>query len=266
MRLPRHPNIVPFDRLVLDEVQGHVVGFTSSYIPGGTLSENTVRVFKLEWLRQLIQVVDDLNFRFGIMHQDIAPRNLLVDPETDTLLIFDFNYASRIGDVGYQQDRDDEKGVIFTLYEIITQDKQFTEVPHDEQCSDSVAALEEWVQAPGVRLDHKVSEYRAVLKEWIQSRRQRRKISMYTEAPEYFDWPDLPKAPERVFTIRDSQGNPINITSRPLTSLACEERAQHRPVLSWERPLHSKLKDGVCVLANGQLLRSPLNPIVRQCS
>ncbi len=52
----RHPNIVPFDSLVVDRVGDvdRVVGFTTRYIPGGTLSEDKSRVFKLKYLRQLI--------------------------------------------------------------------------------------------------------------------------------------------------------------------------------------------------------------------
>lgn len=58
MRLPKHANIVPFDALVLDVVDGDdkVVGFTTRYVPGGTLNENNNRVFKLKYLEQLIQV------------------------------------------------------------------------------------------------------------------------------------------------------------------------------------------------------------------
>lgn len=66
MRLPPHPHIAPFDRVVLYELHGHVVGCTNLYIPGGTISENKSRVFKLEWLQQLTRVVDDLNLKHGI--------------------------------------------------------------------------------------------------------------------------------------------------------------------------------------------------------
>jgi hypothetical protein len=58
MRMPKHPNIVPFDSLVVDRIDGvdRVVGFTTRYIPGGTLYENKERVFKLKYLEQLINV------------------------------------------------------------------------------------------------------------------------------------------------------------------------------------------------------------------
>lgn len=97
MRLSHHPNIVPFDRLVLDEVRGGVVGFTTLYIPGGTLQDNVSRPFKLKWCKQLMQLVDDLNVRYGIAHQDISPRNLVVDETADNLLLFDFDWSAQIG-------------------------------------------------------------------------------------------------------------------------------------------------------------------------
>ncbi|TID02767.1 CBL-interacting serine/threonine-protein kinase 25 [Colletotrichum higginsianum] len=145
MRLPRHPNIVPFDRVVVDEMKGRVVGFTSSYVPGGNLEENKSRVFRLKWLRQLIDVVDDLNLEYGIAHQDIAPRNLLVDESTDSVMLFDFNFAARINHPSspgegesYLEDRNDIKGVIFTAYEIITQDNSLRSMPHEDQNLDSL--------------------------------------------------------------------------------------------------------------------------------
>lgn len=75
-RLSRdHPHIVPFDSVVLDPFNGSIVGFMTIFIPGGTLWENnaTTRLFRLRWFRQLLSVVDDLNYRYGVMHQDIAP-------------------------------------------------------------------------------------------------------------------------------------------------------------------------------------------------
>ncbi|KAI6778045.1 uncharacterized protein J7T54_007653 [Emericellopsis cladophorae] len=144
MRLPCHPNIVPFDRIVIDELEGRVVGFTSGYVPGGNLEENKSRVFRLKWLQQLIKVVDDLNLEYGIAHQDIAPRNLLVDEPTDSVRLFDFNFAARINypspgkGENYLEDRNDIKGVIFTTYEIITQDNSLRSMPHEDQSLDNL--------------------------------------------------------------------------------------------------------------------------------
>jgi hypothetical protein len=98
-RLPPHPNMVLLDRLVLDEMGGsRVVGFTMRYVPSESLATCWSKVrFKLKWLRELMQAVDDLNFRHGIIHQDIADRNLLVDPETDSILLIDFGDACHVG-------------------------------------------------------------------------------------------------------------------------------------------------------------------------
>lgn len=167
MRLPPHPFIVPFDRLVVDELHGRevVVGFTSVYIPGGTVGENVSRTFKLEWLKQLLGAVDDLNLKYGIQHQDIAPRNLLVDEKADKLLVFDFNFAARIGyplqeedHEQYDVERDDVKGVAFTIYEIITRDMHFRDVPHDEQGSAQILNMEQYVTHPSLPQDCKFTE------------------------------------------------------------------------------------------------------------
>jgi len=55
MRIPKHPNIVPFDALVLDTVNSDdkVVGFLMRHVPGGTLDVNKDRIFKLKYLEQL---------------------------------------------------------------------------------------------------------------------------------------------------------------------------------------------------------------------
>ncbi|KAM0481942.1 hypothetical protein ACHAPX_003276 [Trichoderma viride] len=252
MRLPAHPNIVPFDRLVLDELRGCVVGFTSLYIPGGTLSENTSRVFKLEWLRQLTSVADDLNFKYGIAHQDISARNLLIDPKTDALMLFDFNYCGQIDGIGYGEDRNDVKGVIFTLYEIITHDTHFRDVRHSEQIPADVQGLEEWVQHPDVKLDHPVSEYRAVLNDWVDKRQTGRQISHYKEASEYIEWPKFPDPPPEQWVATYINGTTGIQSHVALTHLRRDEREKGNAILEWERPAQTKLKDGDRLLANGQ--------------
>ncbi|ROW05823.1 hypothetical protein VMCG_05134 [Cytospora schulzeri] len=204
MRLPPRPNVVPFDRLVIEELYGRqrVVGFTSLHVAGGTLDRiyenpSDTRIFKLKWLTQLCSLIDELNFTCGMQHQDVAPRNLLVDETPDNIMLFDFNYSARIGGPlrgGYHiywEDRNDVKGVVFTLYEIITRDDHFRTVPHWEQNASSVLDMKHWVQHPDVKLDHLLAEYRAVLDGWLQTRKERGNVTVFTDAPQCINWPDL---------------------------------------------------------------------------
>lgn len=71
------------------------------------------------------------------MHQDIAPRNLLIDPDTKKILLFNFDWAAH-GKDRVLEGRDNVTGVIFTLYELITNDSQFTIIPCWERTLDIV--------------------------------------------------------------------------------------------------------------------------------
>lgn len=60
LRLPPHPNLVVFDRLVVDSADDSgpdaVIGFTTRFVAGATLGDDNSRVFKLKYLTQLLQV------------------------------------------------------------------------------------------------------------------------------------------------------------------------------------------------------------------
>jgi hypothetical protein len=196
--------------------------------------------------------MDDLNLKHGIVHQDVAARNLLVNPSTDAIMLFDVNYSGQIGGIGYSKTRDDIKAVIFTLYEVITHDTHFRDHDYDQQDPADVEGLEEWVQHPDVKLDHPVSEYRAVLKDWVQKRREGRQITVYTEAPEYTEWPDFPDPPPEKTEFSDGLGNSTFIEGIVLYKLRRYEREQGVTVLNWERPAQRKLANGSRVFANGQ--------------
>jgi hypothetical protein len=74
-RIPAHPYIVSFDSIVVDSVDGgddKVVGFTTKFIPGGTVLDNVGRVFKLRYFKQLLEVSS-----FAIL---LAKSSWLVDP------------------------------------------------------------------------------------------------------------------------------------------------------------------------------------------
>ncbi|KAK2592912.1 hypothetical protein QQS21_009380 [Conoideocrella luteorostrata] len=239
-RLPRdHPHIVPFDAVVLDHVRGGVIGFTSVYIPGGTLQDvnATVRPFRLAWFQQLLSVVDDLNYRYGIMHQDIAARNLLVDVE-DNLRIFDFNFSGRISE-HYNPDRDDIKGVIFTLYEIMTLDEHYRDVPHAEQDAEALL-LQHWKKHPDVKLDSEVHEFRTVLDVWVEKRRTRefKVVETWLQWPPMPDPPTAPSltyGPDGAVTGREMQSH-VRLMRQDLIRL-------EEPYLKWERPASYRLGD-----------------------
>ncbi|KAJ5754186.1 uncharacterized protein N7511_008339 [Penicillium nucicola] len=191
-KLPPHPNIIPFDRIVLEDVESRVVGFTTKYIPGETLADtDPKRPFRFEWLKQLTQLVDFLNLELGIMHQDIAPRNLLIDPETDKIILFDFDWATN-GKEGLLDSRDDVSGVVFTLYEIITNDTHPTSIPHWDRIIDMVQNTE-WTCRR--KLDSDVSRFRKFLNEWIVSRTEKAR-EQYFNAPKRLTWPNLPTPPD----------------------------------------------------------------------
>ena len=249
MRLPKHPHIVPFEAIVVDEIEWRCVGFTTAYIPGGNLKENQTRIFKLKWLHQLTAVIDELNLNIGIAHQDVAPRNLLIDDKTDSLMIFDFDFSARIGMVGHSEARNDVKGVIFTMYEIITHDDTLRAVRHEEQ---TVLDIEgkEWTLHPDVQLDHPVSEFQRVLAQWSERRRQGERITSYRDAPNFIDWPDQPEPPR-------SESLPGSLTEMvPQWQKKRTEMLQEgETVLNWQRPPHAKLKAGDRILETGELVQ-----------
>lgn len=252
MRLPKHPQIVPFDKIIVDELEGRCVGFTTEYIPGGTLEENKSRVFKFKWLTQLIAVIDELNLNLGIAHQDVAPRNLLIDEATDSLMIFDFNFSVRIGEHGYNETRNDIKGVLFTIYEIITRDETLRAVRHEEQNVLDIEQ-EEWATHPDVRLDRPVSEFRELLKEWSGRRRRGKQITTYKDAPHLIDWPDTPQPPPSEVVIYYASGPVTELQVRWSMSRK-EMLKQGKTVLSWQRPPQRKLKPGDRILETGEFI------------
>ncbi|KAM0439694.1 hypothetical protein ACHAPT_000787 [Fusarium lateritium] len=254
MRLPKHPHIVPFDKIVVDELEGRCVGFTNKYIPGGTLEDNKSRVFKLKWLLQLTAVIDELNLNMGIAHQDVAPRNILINDATDSLMIFDFNFSSRIGVPGYETARNDVNGALFTMYEFITGDNTVRAVRHEEQ---NVSEIErkDWVKHPDVQLDRPVSEFREVLRKWSEERRAGKQMTTYTDAPNFIDWPDLPQPPPSEFLVGYTDTGPVT-ELRVIWNHGRQKMLERgESVLNWERPPQCKLKPGDRILETGEFIQ-----------
>lgn len=233
-RLPSHPNIVPFDKVVVDELEGRLVGFTTPFIPGGTVDENKDRIFKLKWLKQLMGVVDYLNLDLGVAHQDIAPWNLLVDEATGSILLFDFNFSARIGKGPYSEHQNDVKGVMLTMYEIITRDKTLGPMRYKDRDT-SIVEKSSWTKHPEVLLDHPVADFRTVLDDWREKRRSGKQITIYTDAPNYIDWPPFPDLP----MAEEERGKPPDVVKVLVKRFEWKRTQlweQGKPALNWQRP------------------------------
>ncbi|KAH6845549.1 hypothetical protein B0I37DRAFT_447418 [Chaetomium sp. MPI-CAGE-AT-0009] len=251
-RLPKHPNLLPLDRLVLDEQTGkRLLGFTTPFVEGGDLDTNKDRLFKLKHLRQLMDVVDLLNYKFGIVHNDLAPRNLFIDPSTDDLILFDFSVSAKIG---YEPDsmerwvivaikeRNDVKGVVMTVHEILTRDPCYKGVGlHYLDETDLLAGPEKWVKHPDVQLEPGIDavDYYNELMRWVKARRER-PITVYTEASEPIDWP------RRLLNLEEP-------------GWYSREEAEERgwPYIDWTRPRWAHLDRSRPLLATGKYADDP---------
>jgi hypothetical protein len=239
---------VLLDRLVLDETtKSRVVGFTMRYLPNGTLAQNR-RPLKLRWLKQLMQVVDDLNLKYGIIHQDIADRNLMIDADTDSIVPIDFNVSYRVGltktgardTEGKWEDRDDVKGVLVFLYEYITRDPALAgDEPYQLHLLDEKDFRDpaKWIKHPDVELDDDVAEFYFELMAWVRRRHASAQLTHYTEAPEHIEWPDLQEV------IKGEETMHFNVGFRRKLGL---------PYLDWKRPSSSHLDPTRRLLATGR--------------
>lgn len=266
----KHPSIVPFECVVTDgqDVPGYrsnveaVVGFTTSFFPGMTLQDLQTTpswLFKRRYLHQLLEVVDYLHLLSGIVHKRVAPRNLLINPATDTLQIFNFSCAGRLGCGGaenmfifadFEGFGIDLLGVATTVYEIVTGDTQLAEQARLD-ANISTIVDKEWTKNPFVRLDSKVSHYRDTIQAWLEWRkRPENSFTHYTEAASHLDWPQFWK-PE--ITSLDRHGNKHG---KQESSAAWRSalRVLRLKFVEWERPAQNKIPDGFRVLGDGTLI------------
>ena len=234
-RLPRdHPHIVSFDKMVLEPIDHKPIGFTTQFIKGGTLSNKgtTTRPFRLQWFRQLLAVVDDLNYTYGIMHQNITPRNLIID-EQDNLRILNFDCAWMIRQLNHRPEQDDLAGVMLTLYELITLDSSLRRSLHTEQDIEALLR-QDWAKHPSVQLDREVCDFRNLLGEWAEERKRR----LFARRGTWIRWEGMPDCsltprilpiPEDFESITRIEPRDSSVWRQTLVELQI-------PFWEWERP------------------------------
>lgn len=238
VQLPRHPHIVPFDAVVLDDVRGGIVGFTTRFVPGSTLKDTArTRTIRLKWLRQLLEVVDTLNYEYGLMHQDIATWNIVIDPQTDSLQIFDF---SRTFTMPHSNDPrlDDVEGVVHTLYDIITLSEKIHR--HRDYGQDHEDIMKkEWTKHPDVSLDSSVQAFKNVLGEWMAGRKNK----PFTPRSTWIEWKDMSEHPvvPRLVRKAGKETTEVRMESSPvITRRHYIEMSE--PFYEWRRPASYKLR------------------------
>ncbi|KAI9727877.1 MAG: hypothetical protein M1834_007923 [Cirrosporium novae-zelandiae] len=193
--LKGHSSFVPFQQAIIDEVEPRLLGFTTLFMPAGTLQDNETIPFHFHWLHQLTSAVDDLNLRFGIMHRDIVPRNVAIDlgktkRAVPNLKIFDFNIAHQIGVLPEENSLDDIDGVVLTVYEALTRDTRCQDITDKKPFIKEIEGLTRWKSKASIEYGFGgVAGYRRFLSKWAINRRNIRRITHYSQATEPIDWP-----------------------------------------------------------------------------
>ena len=194
------------------------------------------------------------------MHGDLCPWNLLIDPSTDNIQLFDFNMAAKLGWEGdeennlefqYDPDRNDVKFLVFTTYELITREFNFRQEFYPEELDASTIMEQEiWEQHPDSKLDSPVDDYRRVLAEWVEKRaRTDKEIDHFTKASQPLEWPPLHVDDP----FLNADGTPLKRKGRMREVMVALEK----DFLEWQRPPTSSmpLPQGQRLLATGEVVR-----------
>ncbi|OQE13739.1 hypothetical protein PENSTE_c046G05222 [Penicillium steckii] len=80
--------------------------------------------------------------------------------------------------------------VVFTLYEFITNDTQFTKIFYWDRNLDMVPNVSKWIF--NRKLDFDIAKFRNFLNDWVATRNLKGDMERYLNAPNKIIWPDLP--------------------------------------------------------------------------
>lgn len=237
-RLKGCPYVLTFHKFIVDDVEPQLLGFTTEFIEGETWDHlGDEQLFRQKWLQQLLEVIDNLNLKYGIIHQDIAPRNLLIDSATDSLCLIDFNVSTEIGSELERRPRNDIDGAIYSLYEVLTKDLHFrSTVHHDHWHVEDVTTMEEWPLRVKLEPGLDVQTLRSMVMDWAKKRRET-SPSLSTQIQKPLGIPPLP--PPRINGV-ESEGA---VWGWHTTLMYRRTAASGERIVRWERPPTKKLRE-----------------------
>lgn len=268
-RLPaHHPHMIGIDCIILEELTGlGVIGFTTRFIDAPTMDRwPPSRPFKLRYLQELMGVLDELHLQYGVHHRDLADRNLMVDPDTDKLVVIDFGLAAPPNHGGYHSEWNDFKAMVAFLHHRITWGVKYDgeSLPDDDEEASLLLSRERWVKHPDVVLDHGADVFYDELVAWTKKRGRWHEIQPAQPAPaSQLPPPPTPPPPFQIHTpfwptdhliqLKDE----VCLDDSGFINDLCQETGQcrrsfGRPALTWHRPPSSKVDPTRRLLATGR--------------
>ncbi|KAK3353852.1 hypothetical protein B0T25DRAFT_221896 [Lasiosphaeria hispida] len=250
-----HPHMISMECIVLEELTGlGVIGFTTRFIDTPTMDRwPPSRPFKLRWLQELMGVLDELHLQYGIHHLDLTDRNLVIDPDTDKLVVIDFGLSGTHKPGGFRYDWDDLKAMVAFLYHRITLDSKYKDrLPDAAEEASLLLAWDRWVKHPDVVLDHDAVIFYDELVAWLKKRRQTPPAA-----------PQPPPPPHQITTRRwppshlkdevfDERTGLMMDLCAPGSGSRKRRQKFGRPALTWHRPPQSKVDPVRRLLATGR--------------
>jgi hypothetical protein len=112
----------------------------------------------------------------------------LINPDTGSILLFDFNLAAGIGQKrggshnAETPARNDVKGVMYFMYFIISRDPKYRFLQLDDAKEEELGDRTRWVKNPHVHLDTDVSVFYNEVMDWVWKRREGPHLTHYTQA------------------------------------------------------------------------------------
>jgi hypothetical protein len=203
-----------------------VIGFTTPFMPGGTLVDLPKdEPFLFKWLEQLTSVVDFLNLELGIRHQDIDARNILL--HEGNILLFDFEQVSCRAD--HWRPYHDVQMVYTFLFSYLSSRKVY----RVKDITD-LQSMPEW--PVGRKLDREMSDFRKHMDEWIEKRGGVEAACNETKIRSKIAWPKVQEAKDLPWPDQLTKDGRFTYVPRAGYATRYEAIKKGQYVFRWERP------------------------------